>query len=60
MDEEATGFCPRLDLRKKIESYVAQDPHAQKLVDRIRGIDAMIVEEDEFFELVDEWAASRP
>lgn len=55
VDEDGTGFCPRLDLREKVDTFIPGCPPAKKLSDTLRGLDAMIVEHDEFEELVDAW-----
>merc|ERR1712166_1234711 len=58
LDEDETEMCPRLDLRKRIETYVHMDSRIQLLVDMIRNLDAMIVDRDEYLVLVGEWIAS--
>eukprot|EP00658_Telonema_sp_P-2_P061109 TRINITY_DN4986_c0_g1_i8.p1 TRINITY_DN4986_c0_g1~~TRINITY_DN4986_c0_g1_i8.p1 ORF type:complete len:411 (+),score=102.99 TRINITY_DN4986_c0_g1_i8:182-1414(+) len=55
VDEDGTEFAPRLDLRKKVDSYVKEVPEAQSLSDHIRGQDVMIVEKDDYISWVDDW-----
>jgi len=59
IDEEGAGMAPRLDLRQNVDTFVPAYPEAQELSDTVRGLDAMIVERDEYEELVDEWKAKQ-
>jgi len=55
VDEDETGFAPRLDLRKKVDEYIDLDPKVQELSDQVRALDVMILERDDFEEMVKEW-----
>jgi len=57
LDEDETEMVPRLDLRERIDTFVAQDPSIQNLSDSIRALDAMIVERDEYLEICEAWLA---
>jgi len=54
-DSEETGFCPRYDLRKALDSYVVDYPALQSLADTIRSMDCMVIDEDEFEEIAEKW-----
>ena len=58
LDEDDTEMATRLDLRQKIDEYVPMDSQLQQLSDKIRAIDGMIVERDDYVEIVEEWLAS--
>jgi hypothetical protein len=55
VDEDGAGIAPRLDLRKKVDSFIPQCAEVQALSDAVRGVDAMILERDEYEEIVDKW-----
>ena len=58
MDEEETGFVPRLDLRLHLENNLLPNmPQIAGLVERIKNLDAMILEKDDFEEILEEWRA---
>merc|ERR1712166_1547041 len=55
-DTEETEFVPRLDLRKHLDSMAdAKYPLVAELAARIKALDVMIVERDDFEEMVEEW-----
>ena len=55
VDPDETEMAPRLDLRKEIEKHVAACAQVQQLADHVRNLDCMIVEKDEFEEIVQMW-----
>ena len=55
LDEDETEMVPRLDLRTRIDNFLAENAAIQGLSDTIRAMDAMIVERDEFLEICEEW-----
>jgi len=57
LDEDETEMVPRLDLRTRIDNFLAENAAIQGLSDTIRAMDAMIVERDEFLEICEEWLA---
>merc|ERR1712086_941096 len=55
-DTEETEFVPRLDLRKHLDSMAdAKYPLVAELAAQIKALDVMIVERDDFEEMVEEW-----
>lgn len=54
-DEDATGFVPRLEIRKRVDTYVAVHPKVKDLSAQIRAMADLVVERDDFQELVKEW-----
>merc|ERR1712166_344887 len=55
-DTEETEFVPRLDLRKHLDSMAdAKYPLVTELAAQIKALDVMIVERDDFEEMVEEW-----
>merc|ERR1712086_111757 len=55
-DTEETEFVPRLDLRKHLDSMAdAKYPLVAELAALIKELDVMIVERDDFEEMVEEW-----
>jgi len=58
LDAEETEMAPRLDLRKSVDEFIPQCAAVQELSDTVRGLDAMIVERDEYVELVEAWVAA--
>ena len=59
VDDDETEMVPRLDLRSRIDTFVAENTVIQGLSDTIRAMDAMIVERDEFLEICEEWLATQ-
>jgi len=59
VDEDETGFAPRLDLRKKVDEFIPKDPYVQVLSDTIRGLDVMILEKDDYIDHVHAWMEGR-
>ena len=58
MDDEGTEFVPRLDLRKHLDSIAdAKYPLVAELAALVKALDAMILERDDFEEMVEEWLA---
>ena len=58
VDEEETGFVPRLDLRLHLENNLLPNmPQIASLVELIKNLDTMILEKDDFEELIEEWRA---
>ena len=58
MDEEETGFVPRLDLRLHLENNLLPNmPQIASLIELIKNLDTMILEKDDFEELIEEWRA---
>merc|ERR1711998_327880 len=58
VDEDETGFCPRLDLRKHLEENLLPNcPSIESLVDMLKSMDVMILERDDFEDGLDKWAA---
>ena len=55
VDPDETEFAPRLDLHKEIEKHVADCAQVQQLVDHVRNLDCMVVEKDDFEEIVQMW-----
>ena len=55
VDEDETGFAPRLDLRTRVDDYIPRNPRVQELSDTIRALDVMILERDDYIEIVEEW-----
>ena len=55
VDPDDTEFAPRLDLRQQIETHVADCAQVQQLADHVRHLDCMVVEKDDFEEIVQEW-----
>ena len=55
IDEDGTEFVPRLDLRLKIDSCIERDPRARALSEIIKALDCMILERDDFIEMVNNW-----
>ena len=55
VDPDDTDFAPRLDLRQEIETYVASCAQVQQLVNHVKNLDCMVVEKDDFEEIVQEW-----
>ena len=60
VDEDETGFAPRLDLRTKVDTYIPRNAMVQHLSDTIRALDVMILERDDFEEIVQEWLKDHP
>jgi len=58
VDEEETGFVPRLDLRLHLENNLLPNmPQIASLIELIKNLDTMILEKDDFEELIEEWRA---
>jgi len=56
MDEEGTEFVPRLDLRKHLDTIAeSKYPLVAELAAEVRALDAMILEREDFQEMVEEW-----
>lgn len=55
-DPNATGFAPRIDLRKQVDTFLSEDSKVQALSDHIKGLESMIVSKEDFVALVKEWA----
>ena len=55
VDEDETGFAPRLDLRREVDKFIEAAPRVQELSDMIRAMDVMILEREDFQDLVMEW-----
>ena len=55
VDEDETGFAPRLDLRTRVDDYIPRNARVQELSDTIRALDVMILERDDYIEIVEEW-----
>ena len=55
VDPDGTEFAPRLDLRKAIEKHVAECAQVQQLADHVRNLDCMVVEKDDYEEIVENW-----
>jgi len=55
LDEEGAEMAPRLDLRQSVDTFIPECVDVQELSDTVRNLDAMIVERDEYVELVDAW-----
>jgi len=58
VDEDGAGLAPRLDLRKKVDEFVPLCADVQQLSDSVRGLDAMIVEREEYEDLVEQWMSA--
>jgi len=58
VDEDEAELAPRLDLRKQIDTFIPAMPAVQKLSDTVRNMDAMIVEREEYEEVVKAWLES--
>jgi len=58
LDEDGAELAPRLDLRKQVDGFVPGCADVQELSDSVRGLDAMIVEREEYEELVNRWIES--
>jgi len=59
VDEDETGFAARLDLRVHLETNILPHmPSIASLIGMIMDLDAMILEKDEFEELLEEWRSS--
>jgi len=56
LDKEKGGFVPRLDLRKKVDSFVATCPAAKELSLSVRALTSGVVERKEFQTVVTQWA----
>ena len=54
-DADQTGFALLSDLRLKIESFIQYNPNLAELAATLRGIDAMILDRDDFEELANGW-----
>eukprot|EP00656_Telonema_subtile_P000384 TRINITY_DN10179_c0_g1_i3.p1 TRINITY_DN10179_c0_g1~~TRINITY_DN10179_c0_g1_i3.p1 ORF type:complete len:315 (-),score=74.03 TRINITY_DN10179_c0_g1_i3:217-1161(-) len=59
VDEDGTGFAPRLDLRRQIDQLIEKDPELQELSDLIRAMDVMIIEREGFEQTVKDWLGGR-
>jgi len=57
VDEDEAGIAPRLDLRKQVDTFVPRCADVQNLSDDVRALDAMIIEREEYEEVVDAWLA---
>jgi len=57
VDTEATELAPRLDLRMKVDEYITQGPYreVQSVSDSVRAMDAIIVEKDEYVQIVEKF-----
>jgi len=55
VDEDGTEFASRLDLRLKVDTHIKRDPRAQSLSNAIRALDCMIMERDDFIDMVNDW-----
>jgi len=55
VDPDDTEFAPRLDLRQQIETHVADCAQVQQLANHVRHLDCMVVEKDDFEDIVQEW-----
>ena len=55
VDEDGTEFVARLDLRLRIDSCIERDPRAQSLSEIIKAMDCMILERDDFIDMVNNW-----
>jgi len=58
VDEDEAELAPRLDLRKQIDTFIPAMPAVQKLSDTVRNMDAMIVEREDYEEVVKAWLES--
>merc|ERR1711865_1335774 len=59
IDGEETGFAPRDDLTAHLEKNVLPHmPSLKGLIDMIVGLDAMVVDKDEFEVFLKEWRSS--
>lgn len=58
VDEDEAELAPRLDLRKQIDLFLPDLPQVQTLSDMVRAMDAMIVEREEYEEVVQAWLKS--
>jgi len=54
-DEDGTEMIPRLDLRLRIDTYVPRCERVKVLSDKVRHMDAMIVQRDEYVDILKEW-----
>jgi len=57
IDTEGADMVPRLDLREQIDTFIPTCSAVQQLSDTIRGLDAMIVEREEYEDIVSGWLA---
>jgi len=55
VDPDDTEFAPRLDLRQEIETHVASCAQVQQLVNHVNNLDSMVVEKDDFQDIVQGW-----
>lgn len=60
VDPDDTEVTPRFDLQRMIDTFVGIIPAAQELADAVKAMDAVIVEYEEYEQLVDEWVAAEP
>jgi len=54
-DPEMAEIVPRLDVSIEVDKIVAKDPTVQALAHKITAFDAILLEKDEYEELVNEW-----
>lgn len=59
VDQHETGFATRLDLKQRIDDLVGEDSFLQRLSDTIGEMEAMIMERDEFEDIVEHWLTER-
>lgn len=55
VDEDETDMVPRLDLRKKLDHVAKSEPRVKSLAELMKSLDQMVVERDEYEDLVDNW-----
>jgi len=55
VDQHETGFATRLDLLQRIDALVGEDSFIKRLSDTIGEMEAMIMERDEFEDIVEHW-----
>jgi len=55
VDDDGTGFAPRLDLRKRVVQLWDPMGRVQLLADTLKELDTMILEREDFEDIVNHW-----